>query len=912
MAPVPESSSTPTAQAIADVEAGLAAFKQSEYPRAIALLKPAVLPSNHPLYLKAQMGLAIAYARTGNLQQATELCQALQRHSNPQAREWAQRTLASIAKQQSQAVPAEKPNATGFMPLDAEPEALSDGSSGDRANSAAPSQTTPAERARTSSGFMPLEAKSPAQQNAANLPAVTGSRTVAQPSQSDRSTLSPELPNPSPVRVPEIAETPPSPGYSPQWKEANRAQQWQPLGKRKPSTPTQGLVALALLWLVLKIIPVNEITLGTSTIPLTWTLIEIGVVFILFWEFAFGRVNSMRLLLQQLVTAIALFWLVREVAYQIPNSYHSLLAKLPFLNYTYTLFRRPTITVAICLAICFVSSRWLLDGLLWLIYGMKSFSLKELGQYSSEAGRSLPTYCRNQRVPIPALGILPTDAPFVISYGCLPRLTRIVVSRGLLEHLSEAEIATLYAAEVGHISHLTVPMLSFMTVILQIPYTIYLFASEYGNRQSQPWLESMAIRLDEVSWLRSLNQRLGKVSPNSNQQKRGTPAWAQAVDSALRDIAVLVAAIAYGFYSLFHYLPLWLTRQRVFFSDRVAAELTGNPNAFTRALLKYAIRTASTVQAEGKTSYLLEGFDLITPLGSQQATSLGSLYPHAPLKSLLEWDWTNPYRNWLSLNNTHPPIGDRLHLQALYAKHWKLDSELDFSDSRLPAQRKLILTGAQWRRLLLQGAPFFGLFFGFLFVQLLSWLGYIAGAFNITWLSWLQSDSTVRYGLPLIGFSAGTFLRINPFFPDIPFFGRSRSNESDNLVSLLESPTALPVDAPSVQLTGKLIGRAGVSNYLSQDLQLQTQTGTVRLHALSPWGPIGNLLQRGNFTDLINQEVTVSGWLRRGNVPWVDVETIRAFSGQTSRSQHPVWSTVIASITAIWGILQIAFGGTTY
>jgi hypothetical protein len=84
---------------------------------------------------------------------------------------------------------------------------------------------------------------------------------------------------------------------------------------------------------------------------------------------------------------------------------------------------------------------------------------------------------------------------------------------------------------------------------------------------------------------------------------------------------------------------------------------------------------------------------------------------------------------------------------------------------------------------------------------------------------------------------------------------------------------------------------------------LQTATGIVRLHWLSTWGPIGNLLtQAVRPTALLNQDVIVTGWFRRGATPWIDVETIRTAGGRVSRSGHPIWSTILGTIAAAWGL----------
>ncbi len=78
----------------------------------------------------------------------------------------------------------------------------------------------------------------------------------------------------------------------------------------------------------------------------------------------------------------------------------------------------------------------------------------------------------------------------------------------------------------------------------------------------------------------------------------------------------------------------------------------------------------------------------------------------------------------------------------------------------------------------------------------------------------------------------------------------------------------LPIDSVPIRFEGRLVGRPSISNTLSQDLLLQTETGFVWLHCLSPLGPIGNLFpQEIRFTDLINQDVAATGWFRRGATP---------------------------------------------
>jgi hypothetical protein len=155
----------------------------------------------------------------------------------------------------------------------------------------------------------------------------------------------------------------------------------------------------------------------------------------------------------------------------------------------------------------------------------------------------------------------------------------------------------------------------------------------------------------------------------------------------------------------------------------------------------------------------------------------------------------------------------------------------------------------------------------------------------------------------LIGFSIGTLLRINAFFPDI----RSTNlQENPALTTLLSDPARLPADSQPVRLRGKLLGRSGIRNWLVQDLLLQTDDGLIKLHYLSQLGAAGNLLLHPHRPDtLVQRSVTVTGWFRRGATPWIDVDTLQPQRGTTFRSGHPLWSTLLAIAAALLGIFCI-------
>jgi len=51
----------------------------------------------------------------------------------------------------------------------------------------------------------------------------------------------------------------------------------------------------------------------------------------------------------------------------------------------------------------------------------------------------------------------------------------------------------------------------------------------------------------------------------------------------------------------------------------------------------------------------------------------------------------------------------------------------------------------------------------------------------------------------------------------------------------------------------------------------------------------------------MGEQITLTGWLRRGATPWVDVHSLETINGKIIYGHHPIWSTVIALIAQFWG-----------
>ncbi|WP_017319291.1 M48 family metalloprotease [Mastigocladopsis repens] len=538
-------------------------------------------------------------------------------------------------------------------------------------------------------------------------------------------------------------------------------------------------------------------------------------------------------------TFIALFWVMRELLVLVMRFINDILVKLPYLEPIQVLYANPTSLLLLVLFILIGLSPWLLDRTLTVFYGRRELEQNTLDQYSKETVRVLQRFCQQRGWQLPKLGVLPLAVPLALTYGNLPRTARIVVSQGLLEQLADDEIATIYASQLGHIAHWDFIVMSLVLLVTIPVYKVY--------EQFSQWGDSTTAR----SW---------------------------------RTVATIMASLTYGVWCLLSGTSLWLSQLRQYYSDRLAVEMTGNPNGLVRALLKIAIGIAGDIQRQEQTSRQLESLNIIMPVGYQQSIGLGGIAPHTTFESFLMWDYLNPYRWWFVINNTHPLMGDRLQRLLSIARYWHLETELN-----LETQQPLLVKRQSF---LFQIAPFLGILVGVVLAFVIWFVWQIAYALKFLNLKWIYDDWSFVMGCMLIGFSIGTLIRINAFFPEIKI---TTAQSDDRLLNLLSNPAALPSDSMSVRLVGKLLGRRGTTNSLGQDFILQSSTALVKLHYI--WW----LGQQVNPQDLIGRQITVTGWLRRGATPWIDIQSLQTQNGKTIYSPHPIWSTVLAVAAEAWG-----------
>ncbi len=561
----------------------------------------------------------------------------------------------------------------------------------------------------------------------------------------------------------------------------------------------------------------------------------------------------------QAITAIGLLWigppLLQGSLSLLRWPISPILRRLPFsLNWLF--FPSPFFLPLLLIGL-FLASPWLLDWLFRRIHASRPLAISTLKQDHPEGCRLLRRVCQERGWQIPQLHLIPTNPPVLLSYGWLPRWGRIVISQGVLNCLDEEEFAALLGYEMAHFTGWTAPFMSLVAVLLQGTYQIYWQAGQWGDRQRARWRKGLG---------------------------------------------AAVSAIGYGLYWGMRKIFVWPARLRVFACDRQAAAWTGNPNALTRALVKLHVATAATIQQHHHTPALLESTDLLTAWSYEAAIAIGPLYPDPAFLTALRWDVENPYRRWLALNSSHPPLGERLKRLNRIAAQWQLPSSLPFPLSSTAPQT------FQHRLLafLQQISPYLGPIAGIGAAMLLWFISGILAPLGMTRIGWIAGDTSVLRGILLLGTGIGIMLRLNRYFPDI-----TPRDRQDNpaIAPLLANPSALPTDSQAVRLDGILLGRRGITNWFCQDLILQTPTGLCKLHFLSMLGAFGNyLLHPHHPSDWVGKSITVQGWFRKGATPWIDVEQWLQSGKPILRANAPLWSTLLSLTLCACGLWILVRG----
>lgn len=456
--------------------------------------------------------------------------------------------------------------------------------------------------------------------------------------------------------------------------------------------------------------------------------------------------------------------------------------------------------------------------------------------------------CARRGIPQPRFGVIEDGKPNAFTYGHTPGDARVVVTSGLLQQLSPAEVHAVVAHELGHVANRDFII---MTIAATVPMALYVLYA---------WTRRM--RGDRNVW-----------------------AWA-------------VAAGAYVAYVLSQYLVLLLSRIREYFADETSAYTTGDPNALSSALVKIAYGLAAhdpALAAAPNASYAAgkpgsgkkAGAPAWSPAGgvavlgiaspaaavslaTSATTPAGSFSPQLMARAM-QWDLKNPWARWFELNSTHPLTARRIQAMNRAARQM---GRAPYLEVDLPPSHAAVYSGNLAAEILVWAAPLLGAIFG------------AAAAVPVFAHQWL---GVICWGLA--GGAVGKVFQLACTYPRVD---GTPIRRVEDLVSDVNVSHINPL--PCV-LEGVIIGKGVPGLFYCPDLVLQDSTGFITLQYRQPLSIIEFLfgwLESGQY---LGRTVRVAGWFRRGPGPVLEISHVEASS--VLRCHHAAWSKALAWITLV-------------
>ena len=229
--------------------------------------------------------------------------------------------------------------------------------------------------------------------------------------------------------------------------------------------------------------------------------------------------------------------------------------------------------------------------------------------------------CELHNIAYPKIGFIPDGTPNAFTYGRNKSDARIVITKGILDLLTEDEVKAVVAHEIGHIAHYD---MIFMTVAQIVPLLLYYIYE---------------VLLDTSS---------GKSSSSSDNDN---------------NYGALIGLIAYLLYIVSQYIILALSRTREYYADAFAVDETKNPTAMGNALVKIGFGLA--VGGKDEKSKVAEGNALgISNKKFSKGMAITSYNNGGVSKEniikAMKWERWNVWAKLHELNSTHPLISKRL------------------------------------------------------------------------------------------------------------------------------------------------------------------------------------------------------------------------------------------------------------
>ncbi|NFA60250.1 M48 family metalloprotease [Clostridium sporogenes] len=297
------------------------------------------------------------------------------------------------------------------------------------------------------------------------------------------------------------------------------------------------------------------------------------------------------------------------------------------------------------------------------------------------------------------------------------------------------------------------------------------------------------------------------------------------------DAKYLVAIGAYGAYILSGFLVLAFSRIREYYADRFSKEVMGEGENLKNALIKIAYGTASREKDEKPKVSCMAFTNNLQNDGLMLSTYKLENDKKINL-NLIKWDLKNPWGKWYEINSTHPLTAKRI--LALDNK------EININDSFVKRIPK------------------------FLMEAVINILPYVVFLYSIIIISMNENLKFIGFVKenPLIICLIGISLLVRYYYS---YRGGYKEETINELLAIEE---ASPVKGIPRVVRGKVIGKGIPGLFCSEDLVIDDGTGIILVDYRQPLKIFEWIFGVFKVDKLIDKDVEVIGWYKRGIRPY--------------------------------------------
>ena len=433
--------------------------------------------------------------------------------------------------------------------------------------------------------------------------------------------------------------------------------------------------------------------------------------------------------------------------------------------------------------------------------------------------------CREHNLPQLRIGIIESGTPNAFAFGRLQSDARIVITRGLLDMLTEDETNAVLAHEIGHVAHYDFAVMAVASMAPLLLWQIYVWTNRVNNLR-------------------------------------------------------LVSYAAYVAYWAGQFLLLMLNRTREYGADHFSAQAAHAPNALSSALVKISYgmvrerSEAARLAAEGDSSskkaarktlqfgHALSLMGIMSASSNSNALALGESSPEDAAR-VMRWDLVNPWARVYELSSTHP-------LTAMRLRALNREAEVQGQNAAYPLPQD---TRIRWA-----GLP----------VEFVFWAApFVCGFLLFTW-GWIGKDLR-RLGIePPQNFLPWLLLLLGITWAARIVFRYHGSFQRRKVKDLIEDLDVSQMRPRAVEIEGEVVGHGIPGAFWSPDLVLRDDTGLMFLLYRSSI-PFGRLFFALRSADrLIGERVIIQGWYRRGLRPYVEMARVEAQVSKSSGEKGPL------------------------